>query len=214
MLDAPQGSDAWKQSRLGKVTASRISAVLSKGRNGGIPVTRNNYMDDLIAERVLGVPTSYVTNDAMAWGSQCEAEARTFYSLMKDVDVEQVGFIDHPTIPMAGASLDGLVGCDGFLECKCPQSRTHMETIRKGCVPPQYIPQILWGAACRPERKWCDFVSFDPRLDLAVRLFVKRVVIDRAEVARLEDEVRQFMIDMEPIEARVRAFVKRTNGNG
>ena len=208
-VGAPQGSPAWFSARLGRVTSSRVSAVLAKGRNGGIPATRNAYMDDLIAERILGLPVGQdFSNDATRWGSACEAEARTFYSLMEDVDVEQVGFIDHPTIPMSGASLDGLVGDDGFLECKCPNTNTHMETIRKRAVPTKYIPQILWQAST-VKRRWCDFVSYDPRVEPEKRLFVKRVEIDREEVARLEDAVRQFMIDMEPIEARVRAYLRR-----
>lgn len=206
-----QGSPEWFNARLGKVTSSGIAAVLSKGRNGGIPITRNNYMDDLIAERMLGRTIGQdFENDATRWGTSCEAEARTFYALMRDVDVEQVGFIDHPTIPVSGASLDGLVGNYGFVEIKCPNSDTHLETIRKNCVPNKYLHQIYWQAACRPERHWCDFISYDPRLeDLSKRLFVKRVDIAHAEIDRIEDAVRQFLADMEPIEARVRAFHRR-----
>lgn len=208
-----QGSDAWWEARRGKVSSSRIAAVLSRGRNGGLPVTRYACMDDIIAERVLGVTVnSGFESEATRWGTACEAEARTFYELKFNVDVEQVGFIDHPTIPMSGGSVDGLIGDGGFCEFKCPTTKTHLETLRKGVVPTKYLHQINWLAACLPERKYCDFASYDPRLeDQGERLFVKRVVIDRAEVARLEDAVRQFMIDMQPIEARVRAYVDRLN---
>jgi YqaJ-like viral recombinase domain len=206
-----QGSPEWFAARLGRVTASRVSAVLSKGRNGGLPATRNAYMDDLIAERLLGCQIgSDFTNDAMQWGTEAESAARTMYSLMMDVDVEQVGFIEHPTIPMAGASLDGLVGGDGFLEIKSPNTITHLETLRRRSVPTKYLHQIHFQAACRPERRWCDWVSYDPRVDEPYqRLFVKRVEIDRSKVAQLEDAVRQFLADMEPVEARVRAFHRR-----
>jgi hypothetical protein len=206
-----QGTPEWWAAKLGKVSSSGIAAVLSKGRNGGIPITRNNYMDDLIAERMLGRTVGQdFENDATRWGSSCEAEARTFYSLTRDVDVEQVGFIDHPSIPMSGCSPDGLIGDVGFCEFKCPTTSTHLETIRKNSVPTKYMPQINWLAACLPERRYCDFASYDPRLDdRSKRLFVKRVEIDRAEVARLEDAVRQFLADIEPIEARVRAFHRR-----
>jgi hypothetical protein len=209
-LDAPQGSTAWFAAKLGKVSSSGIYAVLSKGRNGGIPLTRNSYMDDLISERILGRTVVSFSNDAIEWGSQCEAEARTFYELTRNVDVQQVGFKDHPTIPMSGASLDGLVGDEGFVEIKCPNSGTHLETWRKNAVPPKYIKQILWQAACRPARNWCDFISYDPRAaDRTKRIFVKSVEIDRNEVEKLEDAVRQFLADMEPVEARVRAFHRR-----
>jgi hypothetical protein len=205
-----QGSPEWIEARLGRVTSAGVSAVLSKGRNGGIPITRNNYMDDLIAERMLGRPMDRIyMNDSMSWGTACEAEARSFYSLKFDIDVEQVGFVNHPTIPMSGCSPDGLIGSDGLLEIKSPNTTTHLETIRRGSIPSKYIPQITWQSACMPERKWVDFVSFDPRVDPSQRIFVKRVMIDRAEVARLEDAVRQFLADMEPVEARVRAFHRR-----
>lgn len=209
-----QGSPEWYAARLGKVTSSGIAAVLSNGRNGGLPVTRNSYMDDLIAERILGSQVGDFTNAAMEWGSACEAEARTFYEFKFDVDVEQVGFIDHPTIPMSGASLDGLVGDEGFVEIKCPKTATHLETWRKGSIPSGYLrAQIPWQAACRPERKWCDFISYDPRVeDVAKRAFIKRVEIDaseRAKIVEIEDAVRQFLIDMEPVEARVRAYLRR-----
>lgn len=210
-MDAPQGSEAWFAARRGKVTSSGLAAVLSRGRNGGIDVTRNNYMDDLIAERMLGRTVGQdFRNAATDWGSACEAEARTFYALTQDVDVEQVGFIDHPTISMSGASLDGLVGDKGFIEIKCPNTDTHLETIRKGAIPNRYLHQIHWQAACRPERHWCDFISYDPRVDDRSKLiFVKRVEIDHGEIDRIEDAVRQFMIDMEPVEERVRAFHRR-----
>lgn len=210
-----QGSPEWYAARLGKVTSSGIAAVLSKGRNGGVSITRNNYMDDLIAERLLGVTVnSGFESDDTRWGSNCEAEARTFYELKRDVDVKQTGFALHMTIPMSGASLDGLVNEDpeglGFVEIKCPKTETHIETLRKNTVPPKYLKQILWQAACVPARSWCDFISYDPRLaDASQRIFIKRVSVDRAEVEKIEDEVRQFMIDMEPIEARVRAYLRR-----
>jgi hypothetical protein len=208
-----QGSPEWIEARLGRVTSSGVSAVLSKGRNGGIPITRNNYMDDLIAERMLGRPMDRIyMNDSMSWGTACEAEARTFYALTRDVDVEQVGFIDHPTIPMAGCSPDGLIGEDGFVEIKSPNTDTHLETCRKGTVPSKYIKQVLWQAACMPSRKWVDFCSYDPRLeDRSKRLFRKRLDLEeyREDIAQLEDAVRQFLADMEPVEARVRAFHRR-----
>lgn len=208
-MSAPQGSEAWRMARCGRVTASRVAEVLAKGRNGGIPVTRNAYMDDLIAERIIGRPTESFTNEAMIFGSAHEASARALYSLKYDIDVETVGFIDHPTIPMSGCSPDGMIGDDGLLEIKIPNTTTHLETLRKRIVPTKYLLQITWQMACVPHRRWCDFVSFDPRVEPERQIFVKRVEIDRAEVSRLEEAVRQFLADMEPVEARVRAFHRR-----
>ena len=49
--------------------------------------------------------------------------------LLPDRDVELAPFIAHPTIEMAGASPDGLVGTDGLVEIKCPNTATHIETL-------------------------------------------------------------------------------------
>ena len=40
-----------------------------------------------------------------------------------------IGFVDHPTIAMAGASPDGLVGDVGLVEVKCPNTATHIDTL-------------------------------------------------------------------------------------
>lgn len=205
-----QGSPEWIAARLGKVTSAGVAAVVTKGRNGGVPVTRNSYMDDLIAERITGRPADRIfMNDAVSWGSEHEDAARSLYAFKFDVDIEQVGFIDHPTIPMAGASPDGLVSDDGFVELKCPMTTTHVETLRRGAIPSKYLPQITWQAACMPSRRWVDFVSYDPRVEPERQLFVTRMGIDRVEVARLEDAVREFLNELAILEERVRAFVRR-----
>jgi hypothetical protein len=109
--------------------------------------------------------------------------------------VEEVGFIDHPRIANSGASPDGLVG-DGLVEIKCPATATHLDTLLAGTVPPKYVPQMQWQMACT-DRKFCDFVSFDPRLPDHLRLFVKRVERDDAYIRMLEGEVTLFLSELE-----------------
>ena len=185
-----QRSDAWFAARLGKVTASRVADVIAKTKSG-YSASRDNYMAQLICERLTGQQGESFTNAAMQWGVDNEALAVSSYEISRNCLTEPVGFVNHPTIFMAGASPDALVGSDGLLEVKCPQSNTAIETILADKVPTKYIPQIQWQLRCC-ERQWCDFVSFDPRLPQELQLFVKRVQFDPEYVAMLEEEVSKF----------------------
>lgn len=191
IIDVEQGTDAWKQARLGRVTASRVADVVAKTKTGW-GASRANYMADLIAERLTGVAAERFQNAAMQWGTDTEAEARAAYSFRVDADVVEVGFMPHPVIPMTGASPDGLVGDDGLLELKCPNTATHLEILLGGPIATKYITQMMWQMACT-DRKWCDFVSYDPRLPEAMRLFLHRVERDDNMVKYLENEVSLFL---------------------
>ena len=98
---------------------------------------------------------------------------------------------------MAGASPDGMVSSSGLIECKCPDTKTHIETILSGSAPSKYIPQMQWQMACTG-REWCDFVSFDPRMPMAQQLFIKRVERDDKYIREtLEPEVVRFLDEVE-----------------
>jgi putative phage-type endonuclease len=193
-LNIVQGSEAWHQARLGKVTASRVADVIAKTKTG-YSASRANYMAELIAERLSGARSEGFTNAAMQWGTDKEPEARAAYCFMADVDVVEVGFVDHPTIAMTGASPDGLVGEDGMVEFKCPLTATHIDTLLSRRVPEKYVTQIQWQMACAG-RDWCDFVSYDPRLPDAMRLFIQRVERDHSRIVELEEAVSVFLSEV------------------
>jgi predicted phage-related endonuclease len=106
-----------------------------------------------------------------------------------------VGFIARDDMA-AGASPDGLVGEDGLIEIKCPNTATHIDYLLKGSVPGNYELQMQWQMACTG-RKWCDFVSFDPRLPVDLEMWIKRVDRDEALIADLEAEVRKFLGELD-----------------
>lgn len=191
MIDLIQGSAEWKAARVGKVTASRVADVVAKTKTGW-GASRANYMAELVAERLTGNAAEAYTNAAMQWGTDHEGEARAAYEFATDTFVEEIGFAEHPSIPMAGASPDGLVGDDGLVEIKCPNTATHIETLLGQEVPAKYVTQMQWQMACTG-RKWCDFASFDPRMPDEMQLFIKRVNRDDARVAELEKEVSIFL---------------------
>lgn len=189
-----QGTEDWHAKRRGKVTASRVADVIKKTKSG-YSTSRKNYAAQLLCERLTGRTAEGFTNAAMQWGVEKEPEAVAAYEFMKNVSVEKVDFVDHPSIAMAGASPDRLVGEDGLLEAKCPNTATHLETLTSGEIDEDYLTQIQWQLACTG-RKWCDFVSFDPRLPAHLQLFIKRVDRDQRRIIELESEVSGFLREL------------------
>ena len=189
-----QGSPEWFAARCGKATASRIADVIAKTKSGP-SASRANYAAQLIAERLTGVVAESFTNSAMQWGSDKEPEACDAYAWETDAELEEVGFINHPKIGMSGASPDRLVGEDGLLEVKCPNTATHLDTLLGQPVASKYVTQMQWQMACTG-RKWCDFVSFDPRLPSDLRLFRQRIMRDDVMIAELESDVRAFLAEV------------------
>jgi len=172
-----QGTDEWRLERCGKITASRINDALNFTKKGE-SAKRRDYRIQLVMERLTGQPMdNHVDTWAMQWGRDHEPFARIAYCEARQVRVDQVSFVSHPTLAMCGASPDGLVGKDGLIEIKCPQSFTHMGYILEDVVPEDYRNQMLFQMVCTG-RYWCDFVSFDPRFPKHLQLFVKRFKLD------------------------------------
>jgi putative phage-type endonuclease len=207
MLDpseVEQGSAAWLACRAGKVTASRIADLCAKTKSG-YSASRATYMRELLVERLTGKASEHFVNDAMAWGMEYEPMARGVYEAKNSAIVLEVGFIPHPSIPNAGASPDGLVGEEGLLEIKCPTTGTHLDTILAGEIPEKYKYQMAWQLECTG-RKWCDFVSYDPRIMANVGYFQARFTPEPAFLEAIHAEVVKFLAELDEIEARVRAY--------
>lgn len=190
-----QGSPEWFAARLGKVTASRVADVIAKTKSG-YAATRANYAAQLICERLTGNVEETFKNAAMQWGTDQEPAAREAYEYASGAFVDQCGMIAHPRISMAGASPDGMVGADGLIEIKCPNTATHLDTLSSGKPAGKYITQMQWQMACTG-RAWCDFASFDPRLPPELRLFVTRIERDDEMVESLEAEVVTFLSEID-----------------
>lgn len=190
-MDDLQRTDEWFAARLGKVTASRI-ADLRKKTQKGWAASRAAYMADLIAERLSGEHIPGGTGAARRWGQEIEPEAKRAYEFYRDAEIEEVGFLPHPTIADAGASPDGLVGENGLVEFKCPTVITHLETLETDAIAPEYIQQMQWQMACTG-RQWCDFASYDPRYPESMKLYVQRVKRDDELIAEIETDVVAFL---------------------
>ncbi len=194
--DLIQGSDAWKLSRIGFCSASRIADVMAKTKSGP-SASRENYKAQLVAEILTGKPqgADLSNNAAVQWGVEHEAEARALYEVKTGNLVQECGFFVHPTIERSGASPDGLIGDDGVLEIKCANTATHLEYLRAKKPPTKYYLQMQWQCACTG-RQWADFVSYDPRLPERLQLLIVRVPRDEEKIAEITAEVVKFLAEV------------------
>lgn len=202
IIDCEQQSDEWFAARLGRVTASRFSDVLmGPGKSG-----YKTYMMKLLAERMTGMPQETYSNKAMENGIETEPQARDYYVGLQAAGqiVKQIGFIQLGED--VGASPDGLVGSDGLIEIKCPFPSTHLIYILKNKFPPQYKAQVQ-GQLWVTDRKWCDFISFNP--EVANRggrpYWSIRVEHDEAYIENLKKAIEQFVYELKTLEEKVKS---------
>tara|TARA_X000000368_G_scaffold418552_1_gene418683 strand:+ start:190 stop:813 length:624 start_codon:yes stop_codon:yes gene_type:complete len=200
-MTAPQGTQEWLQTRLGKITSSTIHKIMSSKENSS---TRTRLLQDLIFERISGSPTKNIVTAPMARGLELESEARKAYELQNEI-VTLSGFIEHPTIKDAGASPDGLVGDDGLIEIKCLNKKSHEEIIRKQILPRQYYIQIQFQLACT-QRLWCDFVAYHPDADQP--LYVQRIMPEIKIIKEIHEKALVFISE---VEEKYKAMKKRNS---
>ena len=206
LVDVEQGSAEWLLMRVGCVTGSRMGDVMAKlKRKDGEAQCRQDYKSEIICETLTGLASPHYVSKEMEWGIENEIFARSVYEVEVGT-VESVGFALHPKIKRFGASPDGLVGTEGLVEFKCPNTSTHIEYILRGVVPAEYHWQMLAEMACA-ERQWCDFVSYDPRLPKKLQFFVRRFARDEQRIAEMEVEVVKFLTE---VDEQINQLMKRT----
>jgi len=171
--DVVQGSQEWHELRLAKVTSTRLKGALSD--------KRLEVMDEIIAEIETGyTDISDYLSPAMQWGVDYEPLGVTEYEKQTGNTVERVGFLQSSELPLLGCSPDGLVGTDGAIEVKCPDTKKHIKTIRQKQIPNEHKEQVWMYFLVNPDLKWLDFISFDPRL-VKRPLFIHRIERDEIE---------------------------------
>lgn len=201
-----QQTDEWFASRLGRVTASKVKDVMAKGRGGAPSATRQNYMMQLLCERLTGKREEGFTSAAMQRGNELEPIARMAYELYADAEVAEAGLILHPSIEGFGASPDGLILLPkgrGGLEIKCPNTATHVATIQSGKHDPQYEWQMFAQMACA-DLEWVDFVTFDDRLPDELQYACFRLERDEARIRQMETEIKLFLEELAELEHEMR----------
>lgn len=195
-----QRTDEWLQARVGKLTASKFKAVLARLKNGQPAQARHDYLMDVVCERLTGRPTQTFVSAAMQWGTDLEPVARQAYIDRRGLPVVEVGFMLSPFLDYVGGSPDGLVPDleqdeQGCIEIKAPTTKTHVETILEG-MPDEHYAQVQ-GVIWVTGSSWCDFISFDPRMDEKHQLYVQRVERDEDFISMLQKELVLFNREVE-----------------
>ena len=218
------GTDEWKDARRGRVTASRFGDVMTEPRSkaakesGQMSDTARGYLMEILASTITGEDRVGGKSAAMERGVDKESDAIDAYSAAKFTDVAQ-GRLLLRTDGLIAATPDGFVEEDedgpGLIEVKCPESKRHLETWLSRELPSDYLEQVqgqMWVAG----RSWCDFVSYDDRFPVPMRMVIIRVHRDEEYLASLEakvtafaqevsaklDQIRGFLADASPEEAR------------
>lgn len=187
ILDMEQGTPEWLAARCGVPTASNFDKLIA---STGKPSTQADaYANKLIAEMITGesADADLSNNQWVMRGNELEPDARRFYEMQRDSDVQQVGFVLRDD-RRVGCSPDGLVGDDGLVEIKCPSPAVHVQYLLGGKLPSGYKAQVQ-GQMLIAERGWCDFISYHPLMPPA--LF--RVERDDKFIAALEGELTNLL---------------------
>jgi hypothetical protein len=195
-----QRSLEWRMARVGHVTASKVGDIVRVKKNGEATADRANYFDLIIAERMTGQPQDWKEIRSLEDRAKLEPEARGWYSLITGNDVDEVGFIKHPTIEMAGCSPDGMIRKTGGLEIKCLDAKNHIKLFSpttRDTILIDYLPQVHFNLACTG-RKWWDFISYNKTMqDEAMRMFHLTIKRDDHIIAKIESAVTAFLAEVE-----------------
>ena len=202
-----QGTPEWFNERLFHFTSSELYKLMTKPKSkqdqeaGKPSKTAEEYIFEKLAEDLTGRCDDSLDTKALRWGETYEADARLAYETVTGNSVDLCGFIEWSRI--FGGSPDGLVGEDGIIEIKCPfNSSNHVRYLllenqyELNGLKPEYYAQIQ-GNLLVTGRKWCDFISYDPRCvraEFALKIlrvnrdeeFIKRIkeALDRAEAIK------------------------------
>ncbi len=198
IFDCEQNSPEWLACRLGLPTASMFGTILAKGKDGGVSLTRREYMMKLAGERITGDPMEGYSNDHMRRGQEMEGEARDLYAFMTDAIPQKIGFIVNGP---KGCSPDSLIGTSGMVEIKSKLPHRTIECILKDEFPPEHKAQCQ-GALWVAEREWIDIAVYWPKLPL----FVKRATRDETYIARLSNAVEIFNEELTEMVERVSRY--------
>lgn len=188
---APQGTDAWLESRRGVITGSRCKDARDKLKNGQPSKASTLYAMDTARERCGGRVLPTYANAAMRMGTEQEPLARAAYETETGRVAIEAGFITTDDGKF-GVSVDGLVDTHGMVEIKTMVSSDTLFTAVVQRDFSAYIDQInmsLWLLG----RKWCDLILWAPDLEAVGRhITIIRIDRDESAIDSLESDLLAF----------------------
>lgn len=160
------------------LTASNAQAIGNQGKG------LETLVYEVLATKYSTAEKDDYSNKDLERGEELEPQARAMYELETGNEVTEVGFVTNEEISkMGGASPDGLVGDDGLVEIKCFEDVKHFKmTLGDFEIESKYEWQIQMQLLIT-ERKWCDFVAFNPNYKKS--LLIKRIYPDEVKFEAL-----------------------------
>ncbi|MCJ2530718.1 MAG: YqaJ viral recombinase family protein [Candidatus Thermoplasmatota archaeon] len=196
ILPVTQGSEQWKEARLGIPTASRFGSILTP-KTMRPSSQADGYIAELVAEWILGQPLDGYQTEWMERGSVLEQSAVKYYEVQRDVDTEVAGFCLRDD-RRVGCSPDRLVGKEGGLEIKAPSAKKHMAYLL-GSETLEHRAQVqgnLWICKC----KWWDVMSYNPEIPALIIRYER----DEEFIAKLSEAMELFLGRLAEARARAR----------
>ena len=194
----PYGTPEWVKERQGLLTASNMAKAMSYLKDGKTEsAERRKLKIQILAERLADSAVDHYVSPDMQWGLDMEAAAKKKYVELTGTNIVDGGFVKHPKIEFFGATPDAFIHHDGLLEIKCPTTTTHVSYFLERKIPLPYQQQMLAQLSCTG-RKWCDFMSFDPRIpNPKLQSLIIRFQPDRSEIEKIEAAASQFLKEIE-----------------
>jgi len=177
-LTMEQGSPEWLQERIGKLTASHASAIITKTGKETDNATRRRYALDLAIER-----------------------ARVTYYTQTGRIAEQVGFCRHD-MGFMGYSPDGIVGDDGLIEIKCFEMPHYCHILMTGDIDWSILAQCYFGLYITG-RQWIDFVMYTDVEPFAGRVYIQRIERDTVWMGKIHNAAWNFIDEVDAVEQKL-----------
>ena len=200
-----QRSQAWFEMRKGKITSSEIYKIMGEK---GLSETAKSYLLEKVVEFYDGFSEPAVGR-ALEWGTELEPVAIQHYEELRNIKVDKASFVPYDS--SYGGSPDGIVPPDGIVEVKCPyKSANHFKhgMIKNAAsfkkITPNYYYQCVSNMICTGT-KWCDFISFDPRVKEGFKMFIFRLELDEKEVKNVKERIKVAVEYMDSLKKEIEA---------
>ena len=189
--NAPQGSEAWFNLKLGVLSASNANKIVAKKGTQ----TRQTYLNQLLAQVCTGQHKD-MDSAALSWGRAVEDQARATYEMQEDTEIVELPFVFKDASFREGCSPDGIDGWQTGVEIKAPYaSENHIAFMVDGKIKPEWQWQMQYCMRILDCETY-HFVSFDPRMRKGP-IAIQIVDRDNEMQKKLNDAVPEFLLDMD-----------------
>lgn len=195
---------SFAESRRGQFTASKIHALLGKGK-GGEDFSQGGYtyINEKIAECVTGESQPSAKTAATEWGNEHEKDAVMWFELITGKKVQHFGTEKYTYIPYndySGCSPDGIIiGESEIIQVKCPFLASNyipyligpktQEWLKK--YEPEYYSQCQFEMMCNKATKCYFAVYYPATIEHQHRMVIIELLPDEELQTLIHDKIQK-----------------------